>query len=61
VAPHGTPILTSVSDLRPDTSGPVLQVDGLVRIFGDLRAVDGLSFEVAPAQIVTVLGPNGAG
>ena len=39
----------------------MLQVDGLVRIFGDLRAVDGLSFEVARAQIVTVLGPNGAG
>ena len=39
----------------------MLQVDGLVRIFGDLRAVDGLSFDVAPAEIVTVLGPNGAG
>jgi ABC-2 type transport system ATP-binding protein len=39
----------------------VLQVDGLVRTFGRLRAVDGLSFEVGRAEIVTVLGPNGAG
>ncbi len=42
-------------------SEPVLQVDGLVRTFGALRAVDGVSFTVGRGELVTMLGPNGAG
>jgi len=38
-----------------------LQVDGLVRRFGDVRALDGLSFDVPAGQLVGFLGPNGAG
>ena len=38
-----------------------LVVDGLVRRFGALRAVDGLSFSVPRGQLVALLGPNGAG
>jgi branched-chain amino acid transport system ATP-binding protein len=29
--------------------------------FGGIRAVDGVSFEVAPGQVFTIIGPNGAG
>ena len=29
--------------------------------YGDLRAVDGVSFEVAEGEFVGILGPNGAG
>ncbi len=34
---------------------------GLVRRFGDLRAVDGVSFTVPRGTLVALLGPNGAG
>lgn len=46
---------------RPDPALPVLQVDGLVRTFGALRAVDGVSLRIARGELVTMLGPNGAG
>jgi ABC-type multidrug transport system ATPase subunit len=38
-----------------------LGVVGLTKRFGDLRAVDGLTFSVQPGEIVGLLGPNGAG
>jgi branched-chain amino acid transport system ATP-binding protein len=40
---------------------PALQVSGLTCSFGGIRAVDGVSFEVRPAEIVGIIGPNGAG
>jgi ABC-2 type transport system ATP-binding protein len=36
-------------------------VEGLVKEFGDHRAVDGVSLHVNPAEIYGFLGPNGAG
>jgi branched-chain amino acid transport system ATP-binding protein len=39
----------------------MLQVKQLVKHFGGLRAVDGVSFDVAPGQCVALIGPNGAG
>lgn len=39
----------------------VLVVDTLVRSFGDLKAVDGVSFRIAPGETYGLLGPNGAG
>jgi ABC-2 type transport system ATP-binding protein len=40
---------------------PVLAVDRLVKRYGALTAVDGISFSVAPGEIFGLLGPNGAG
>jgi lipopolysaccharide export system ATP-binding protein len=40
---------------------PVLRIEGLVKSFGAHRAVDGLSFSVAPGECFGLLGPNGAG
>ncbi|MDD1528989.1 ABC transporter ATP-binding protein [Bradyrhizobium sp. WBOS7] len=40
---------------------PLLAVDGVSKSFGGLRAVDGVSFAVAPGEIVGVIGPNGSG
>jgi ABC-2 type transport system ATP-binding protein len=39
----------------------VLELDGLVRTFGDVRALDGLTFSVPPGRMFGFLGPNGAG
>ena len=39
----------------------MIQVDNLRKSFGDLKAVDGVSFEIAPGEIYGLLGPNGAG
>src|SRR5204863_7568683 len=38
-----------------------LQVRGLSKRFGRLRAVDNVSLEVNPGELHAVIGPNGAG
>ncbi len=42
-------------------TGPVIRVRGLVKHYGDLRAVDGIDFDVAAGEVFGLLGPNGAG
>ena len=39
----------------------MIQVEHLVKKFGDFTAVDDISFEVRPGEIFAFLGPNGAG
>src|SRR5690606_11860466 len=46
---------------RPAPGTPLLQVDGLVRRFGGVVAVAGVSFEVRAGEIFALIGPNGAG
>ncbi len=42
-------------------TGTALEVDGLVKRFGDLTAVDGVSLKVRAGECLGLLGPNGAG
>jgi ABC-2 type transport system ATP-binding protein len=34
---------------------------GLTKVFGSIRALDGLSFNVKPGEVFGLIGPNGAG
>ena len=43
------------------TETAAVHASGLVKAFGDLRAVDGVDLEVSQGEIFGVLGPNGAG
>lgn len=40
---------------------PAIKVDNISYAYGDIKAVGGISFEVAPGEILGFLGPNGAG
>ena len=39
----------------------IVEVNGLERVFGSNRAVDGMTFHVEPGEVFGLLGPNGAG
>ncbi|MFD7510804.1 ABC transporter ATP-binding protein [Streptomyces sp. NPDC059853] len=40
---------------------PAISVSGLRKKYGDVQAVDGVTFEVASGEFYGILGPNGAG
>jgi ABC-2 type transport system ATP-binding protein len=39
----------------------VIEVENLVKVYGNLKAVDGISFKAFHGEILALLGPNGAG
>ena len=39
----------------------VIALEGLTKRFGDIVAVDDLTFQLAPGRVIGLLGPNGAG
>ena len=46
---------------EPNTSQPAISVRGLVKSYGDVRALDGIDLEAERGTVLGVLGPNGAG
>lgn len=49
-------------EARPRVAGPLaISVAGLTKSFGAVRAVDGISFDVAQGSVTGLLGGNGAG
>ncbi len=49
------------SQLHPPSDQPAITVEGLVKTFGDVRALDGVDLEVRTGSVLGLLGPNGAG
>ena len=45
----------------PSTGDCAVRIEGVVREFGSVKAVDGLSLALAPGEIMGFLGTNGAG
>ena len=55
-------ILTDIlPSARALDSRPMIEVTGLTKLYGELVAVDDLSFSVAPGEVLGLVGPNGAG
>ncbi|MGP0585011.1 ATP-binding cassette domain-containing protein [Paenibacillus timonensis] len=52
---------TKMSTIMGGVSKPAIEAEGLVKIFGTSRAVDGVNLRVESGMIYGVLGPNGAG
>lgn len=46
---------------RARRPGPVIEVEGLRKRFGDFTAVDGIDFTVKEGEIFGFIGPNGSG
>ncbi len=44
-----------------DVSEPAISVSGLVKAFGEVRALDGVDLETQAGTVLGLLGPNGAG
>jgi ABC-2 type transport system ATP-binding protein len=49
------------SDAPPGIAPPAIRARGLAKAFGPIRAVDDISFDLAPGRIYGLLGPNGSG
>ena len=47
--------------MKQNSSSLAVDVSGLIKVFGDNKAVDGVDLSVATGSIYGVLGPNGAG
>jgi ABC-2 type transport system ATP-binding protein len=57
--------LSAIADATPEETLPavhsVLSVENLVHRYGDRTALNGVSFDVRPAELFGLLGPNGSG
>src|SRR5882757_3057142 len=64
----GNPLVSKVSafvdappEVSPSSYEPVISVDNLVHRYENRTALNGVSFDVRPAELFGLLGPNGSG
>jgi branched-chain amino acid transport system ATP-binding protein len=61
VASRMTTLGTGQAARQAARQGAILEIDGVTKRYGGLVAVDSVSFDVTPGEILGVIGPNGAG
>lgn len=54
-------ILGAPASHAQELVSPVVEISGLVKVYGSFRALDGVDLRVMPGEIYGLLGPNGAG
>jgi len=54
-------VTSPLSEPAPSTNEPAIVADALVKRFGELEALKGVSFDVPVGRVLGLLGPNGAG
>ena len=42
-------------------TAPIIRIESVSRSFGDLEALRGLGFTVAPSEMLALIGPSGSG
>jgi lipooligosaccharide transport system ATP-binding protein len=52
---------TGMAGVDKSSRSPIIRAWNLVKTYGNVRAVDTISFEVMPGEVFGFLGPNGAG
>ncbi len=59
--PERAPAAGAAHDSAVGDGPPLLEARDVTRRFGGVRALDGVSFDVRPGEILGFIGPNGAG
>ena len=56
-----SPLQHPTSSITAGSVTPAIQINGITHRYGDRLALDNISFDVRPAEIFGLLGPNGSG
>ncbi|MCB1803570.1 MAG: ABC transporter ATP-binding protein, partial [Gammaproteobacteria bacterium] len=51
----------SATDAPRTQNGVAVELTDLTRVYGPVRALDGLTLHIAPGELVALLGPSGCG
>ena len=54
-------VTKNASKIRAAGRQPILEAKGISKAFGHVQALDNVDFELYPAEVVALIGDNGAG
>ncbi|MEO7351083.1 MAG: ABC transporter ATP-binding protein, partial [Marmoricola sp.] len=55
------PTTKPLAEAGPGGESLAVELKDLTRVYGDVRALDGLTLEIKPGELVALLGPSGCG